>query len=93
MMLLLYSSVCYVKEFPAPSRATWQRSADLFRSLWKYPRGAASIDGKHFKCVKLRNLLVGRIPRQQLLQQFAPVPSEMVREHVSRAQAMTKAQT
>ncbi|WKY11181.1 hypothetical protein Q1695_003045 [Nippostrongylus brasiliensis] len=43
--------------------------------------------------LKLRNLLVGRIPRQQLLQQFAPVPSEMVREHVSRAQAMTKAQT
>ncbi|VDO69944.1 unnamed protein product [Heligmosomoides polygyrus] len=36
--------------FPVPCRAAWQQSTDEFRDLWKYPRGVASIDGKHFRC-------------------------------------------
>lgn len=41
--------------FPVPSAADWQRSADQFRSLWRYPRGVGSIDGKHFRCYAPRN--------------------------------------
>ena len=33
--------------FPAPTRATWERSEEAFRTQWNFPNCVAALDGKH----------------------------------------------
>ncbi|XP_043216296.1 protein ALP1-like [Amphibalanus amphitrite] len=32
---------------PAPTRATWERSEEIFRTQWNFPNCVAALDGKH----------------------------------------------
>ncbi|EYC14364.1 hypothetical protein Y032_0040g166 [Ancylostoma ceylanicum] len=38
--------------FLLPTRSTWAESAEDFANMWKYPRGVAALDGKHFECFR-----------------------------------------
>ncbi|VDL86326.1 unnamed protein product [Nippostrongylus brasiliensis] len=80
--------------FPTPTAADWHQSAEQFRRLWSYPRAVASIDGKHFRCNVLHNLLANRLTPQQMLQRYPPPAAINVESdgRYSRAPLRTNAQ-